>query len=259
MSHEFGRRRPRFEKNIPREGSEQSGISNSPTNEQEKRGFLFRERFFSKKPLEKENTIEDKAKPSEVKRSYRIQGVFEKASPEIAPLPPTPITEGARDRLKSWGLADDHIEGLQKLTASFRYDLAPQKATEIAKKGAYVYKDTTGKEGIVLPNLSNPDEKLDIQCGAVAKHFIDSLYSSGYLADINEHLQQQGKQPLQPYFTIGKSRTFFNRDSSVHLWAELAHEGEERNKTITIDPSLQEISGSDTILNGVKAEVAHSL
>ena len=178
--------------------------------------------------------------------TYRIRGELERADPTIEPLPPTPITDKASANLRSWGLSNKDIKGLQELTSSFRYDLVPQKAERIARNGGYIAQNPDGTEIVVLPSGLNKVGRGDGHCGAIAKDLLIAFAQTGYLPEVNKNLKAQGKPTLEPCFVAGLSRTHFTQEKNndKHVWVGLVPEGKPATDMITIDASFQEISTS---------------
>jgi hypothetical protein len=179
----------------------------------------------------------------EEQRPYRMRGKLELSHSEIEPLPPTPITDDARERLHEWGVSDASIERLREFTSSFRYDLCEQKAERIVQNGGYLLTTPEGGEKIVLPDFFDTEGRLDGQCSDLTRQWVKLLHTSEYLQELDERMDSSGQQRIHPCSGWGLSRTHFNRQGGdQHLYAGLLKEGRPQTDMIAVDPSFQEIS-----------------
>jgi hypothetical protein len=177
---------------------------------------------------------------------YRFRGALEQQYAAIEPLPPTQITPDASERLQSWGIPKAYIRRLQEVSSSFRYDLGPEKAHRITERGGYIYESPDGTEEVILPDFLNYEERLDGQCIDLSVQFINLLYSSSFMSDLDQELAKKGKPSIRPCFVKGLSRTHFNRESMgrpwAHVWCGFVQDGRAVEEIVTVDTSLQEIS-----------------
>lgn len=171
----------------------------------------------------------------------RPKGQLEISHPEIAPLPPTLVTPDARERLESWGISLRLVEKLRVFTSSFRYDLCPEKMERYRLRDAFVYRDLHTEE-VILPGFFDYMGRLDGQCGDIAVQQLRALYSEGLVREMNSALRAKCKPKIALCLASGLSRTHFNKEGDLHLWAGLVREGRRIGDMVVIDASFQEIS-----------------
>ncbi len=181
-----------------------------------------------------------KKEVSQDDQTYRVVGELEQQH-DIPPLDPTPITSDAQERLLSWGMTDHDVIQLREVISSLRYDLCEQKAARIAKNGGYILNSK-----VILPEYANYSDRLDGTCGELTFQLRHLFNKTGCLKEVNKRLSQKGEPCIQPYLISGDSETHFNNGLNDHIWLGLLPQGEERNDIVTVDPSFQRISCSDT-------------
>lgn len=193
-------------------------------------------------------------------REHRFIGQLERES-GVPELPPTPITSGAVERLTEWGMDEEQIKALREMSSSYRYDLCVEKCQRIGKTGGILYQQAdTGGWRIALPHFFETKGRGDGQCADIARQFLTRIDNTGYL---------QQTPDIVPVLQHGYSRTHFNRDTLGHVWSGLLQEGEPAERTVTVDPSFQEISlneengynASSTrkVSEGIKSLYTHSI
>jgi hypothetical protein len=187
---------------------------------------------------------------SEARPSYRIQGELERTL-SLEPLPPTPIVNGARERLQALGAPDELIVRLQEYTSSFRYDLVPQRVERLVKRGYYILENPDGCDEMLVPGFSDFNSRGDGQCGDIAWQLGRILHSTGFMDELNKYAKQQGAPEIKLMLAKGTSATHFLKVDQEHLWLELysgTDFGDGVNidyRHVTIDPSFQHISNPD--------------
>lgn len=157
------------------------------------------------------------------------------------PLPPTPITDEARNKFKSWGIPDEYVERLRLVAALFRYDRCPQKAARVARMSGLLFKHK-GEEMMILPNFIDGEVRLDGECGGIASQLIRALNYSGFLHELNALLRRGGMPIISPIYSTGKSRTHYNTEGAQHVWTGLIPKGKDPGCQVVVDASFQEIS-----------------
>lgn len=194
----------------------------------------------------KRGEVASEGEGTKLGRIYRLKGELEKAY-SVDELPPTPVTENAKERLQSWGLSGEMVERLQEITSSYRYDLVPQKLDGMVARGAYINKKTNGEEEIIFPGFFNFENRGAGQCADLSIQLLRDLHNTEYLDDLNSDLSKQGKPRIQPYFLNGFSRTYFtgSNPSHSHVFLGLLPEGAAKEDMVVVDSSFQEISSID--------------
>jgi hypothetical protein len=187
-------------------------------------------------------SLESGSESGEDRATFRITGRLETLNPEIEPLPPTPISEKAEQSLSAWGVPNEYQRRLQELTSSFRYDLSTKKAESLIKRDTYIRVNPQGRQEVVLSGIYDYNRSLDGECSQLAIQELNQLNFSGYLNELNEELQKQGKPELKIYVVSGQARTHFADENDTHVWLGILPEDRDRSEMVIIDPSFQEIS-----------------
>jgi len=136
-------------------------------------------------------------------------------------LPPTPISPAARQTLSEWGVSSQWISFLREIASSFRYDLCIPKMKRICSHGGIVFQKNH-ESHVLLSHFDNVQVRLDGACGTLTCQFVNMLYTTSILDQLNNALTNQGKSPLCPYYLRGLSQTYFNNPeggTSQHYWS----------------------------------------
>lgn len=175
---------------------------------------------------------------AELARSVRRPGVLERADPTIEALPPTPLTDDARQRLFEWGFSPLQVEELRQHTSSMRYDLVPQRVQRIADNGMYIYTPPGGREVMILPNFYDFNDSGDGQCGDLAIQLRKRILSDWHFASMNEYRRLRDLPALRLELVGGVTGAYFTEIK--HYWLRLGLI--DGGPAVDVDPSLQEIS-----------------
>lgn len=181
---------------------------------------------------------------------YRLHGEIETLYGK-QPLPPTPITNEAVDRLRSWGMPDEAISGLCELSASMRYDCVPERVERMVQGGGFIHKGNDEVvEEVVLPAFKNVTDRLDGACGELAAQLLYQQCETGWREDVDAGTTEAGKPKIDSVYVNGFAREFFLKtekddNKGSHMWTGLVPEGTPSEMMVVVDPSLQEISTLD--------------
>jgi len=184
---------------------------------------------------------------------FKNPGYFESVK-KIEPLPPTEISNDARERLKSWGL-NEEIDDLRNFTSQFRYDLCPEKLERLSKKKFEIYsKEENGLsiDYIKIPSFFDVKGRMDGQCGDISKQWIVNMDRSGLFKKIKKSLNESCILSMGTCF--GLSKTHFCRKGSSHFWNILSlHDCSTwSEKDVFFDASFQKIMTKEE--SGYEAE-----
>jgi len=160
----------------------------------------------------------------------------------VEPLPPTPITEAARETLLEMGLSNENIRQLRELTSSFRYDLCRDKLLRIAESELLV-QNKKGKRSVFIPHFFSHD-KLDGQCTDIGLQFLLQADFSGLLQDIRDERSRDGYSDNICFcYCRGQSDTHFCTPNVFHVWNGLATYQQHQGLTgfVLIDAAFQRI------------------
>ncbi len=176
-------------------------------------------------------------------KDFKIRGELERTY-DLAPLPPTKISEQAKEELADWGLTSEQIEALQEFTSSFRYDLVPEKVERLQQESIKVFKKD-GQEYINLPSFFDTGGRFDGQCMDIANQWVVQIHESKLIKELNRNLKKGNK--VVPTLHSGLSETHFCKDGSSHCWNGLALVDKDGNvkKEIYVDAAFQNIQTKD--------------
>jgi hypothetical protein len=161
---------------------------------------------------------------------YRRRGMLEAHG--YAPLPRTPITQAARERLHRLGCNDQRIEAIRELTASFRYDGLHFKLQRLAQYPIPTLEDA-GYYNCNLPNVIDVKGTLMGQCSDIASQWIIQAHLSNLFADL----------PGQVILSIdqGQSPTHFCTPGLIHVWNHIEFVDRQAQQYLKVyfDASMQ--------------------
>jgi hypothetical protein len=195
--------------------------------------------------------------PLNSESSYQKKGMLESLYPNIEPLPPTEIEASTQEKLLSWGISEKSLQRLQELTASFRYDLIPQKLERLKKLGIYL-----GDDRVLMPYFYAGGGRFDGECSDLANEWVDQMEYSGLLHDMQQEIDAFWEEhgfsfKLVTTLSRGLSQFHFNQPGMMHVWAGLAMidgEGEVADRVL-VDPAYQKIMPNHMYREPGKADI----
>jgi len=151
------------------------------------------------------------------------------------------VREGAQERFKKWGVSDEAVQELQGITASFRYDLVPERVGDLAR-GELLLLSGNGKEYAFMPHFYDTMGKQAGVCGDLSVQFLGNGRFQAWLEDVNDAVAQAGGKEIQVALSVGTSETH----PMSHVWVSLHQDGEtDRQNFVDVDPAMQSISAAD--------------
>ncbi len=174
---------------------------------------------------------------------FKKPGFFE-LNKGIEPLPPTEISNDARERLNSWGLNNELIDDLRNFTSQFRYDLCPEKLERISNKPFEVYsKKENGLliDYVKISSFLDVGGRMDGQCLDISKQWIININESGLFKKIERNLKKEDVLVIESYF--GLSKTHFCNRGDVHYWNGFSFKNSSMRviEEVFFDASFQKI------------------
>lgn len=161
----------------------------------------------------------------------------------VEPLPPTPVSEAAKERLLRWGLREEQISQLQDFCAGFRYDRCLEKVERLTKQPVFLERADETTAQARIPFFFDMQGRMDGQCGDIARQFLVQGEFSNLFSELNALTPLEDDHEIFPAFCTGRSKTHFCKEGDNHFWngLSLVKNTDQVVDSILIDAAFQTI------------------
>src|SRR5437762_2973843 len=91
------------------------------------------------------------------------------------------VQPDAREQLERWGISEEHVDQLVRLSSRYEYADCLGKANQLAQRGGIFTRAADGTDAILLPDFFDIDQREGGQCVEIAAKVLRDMHATGWL------------------------------------------------------------------------------